>query len=36
MIREVHASEYYRLAQMDDKDLMDPKNGKWLKKRYYA
>jgi len=23
------------LVQMDDKDLMDPINGKWLK-RYYA
>ena len=35
MIREVHASGYYRLAQMDGKDLIDPINGKWLK-RYYA
>ena len=35
MIREAHASGYYHLAQMDGKDLMDPINGKWLK-RYYA
>ena len=35
MIRETHSSGYYRLAQMDGKDLMDPLNGKWLK-RYYA
>ena len=35
MIREAHPSEYYRLAQIDGKDLMDPINGKWLK-RYYA
>ena len=35
MVREAHASGYYRLAQMDRKDLMDPINGKWLK-RYYA
>ena len=35
MIRETHPSGYYRLAQMDIKDLMDPINGKWLK-RYYA
>ena len=35
VVREAHASEYYRLAQMNGKDLMDPINGKWLK-RYYA
>ena len=35
VVRETHASEYYRLAQMNGKDLMDPINGKWLK-RYYA
>ena len=35
VIRESHASGYYRLAQMDGKDLMDPINGKWLK-QYYA
>ena len=35
VIRETHPSGYYRLAQMDGKDLMDPINGKWLK-RYYA
>ena len=35
MIRESHASGYYRLAQMDGKDLMDHINSKWLK-RYYA
>ena len=35
VIRETHPSGYYRLAQMDGKDLMDPLNGKWLK-RYYA
>ena len=35
VIREAHPSGYYRLAQMDGKDLMDPINGKWLK-RYYA
>ena len=28
MIRETHPSRYYRLAQMDGKDLMDPINGK--------
>ena len=28
MIREVHASGYYHLAQMDGKYLMDPINGK--------
>ena len=35
MVREAHPSGYYRLAQMDGKDLMDPINGNWLK-RYYA
>ena len=35
IVREAHASGYYRLAQMNRKDLMDPSNGKWLK-RYYA
>ena len=35
VIREAHPSRYYRLAQMDGKDLMDPINGKWLK-HYYA
>ena len=35
VVREAHASGYYHLAQMDGKDLMDPINGKWLK-RYYA
>ena len=35
VIREVHTSGYYRLAQTDGKDLMDPINGKWLK-CYYA
>ena len=35
VIREAHESGYYHLAQMDSKDLMDPINGKWLK-RYYA
>ena len=35
VIRETHASEYYRLAQIDGKDRMDPINGKLLKK-YYA
>ena len=35
VIREVHQSGYYRLTQMDGKDLMDPINGKWLK-HYYA
>ena len=28
VIREAHASGYYRLAQMNGKDLMDPINGK--------
>ena len=35
VIREAHPSGYYCLTQMDGKDLMDPINGKWLK-RYYA
>ena len=35
VIRETRLSGYYHLAQMDGKDLMDPINGKWLK-RYYA
>ena len=35
VIKEIHPSGYYCLAQMDAKDLMDPINGKWLK-RYYA
>ena len=35
MIRVAYASGYYRLAQIDGKDLMDPIDGKWLK-RYYA
>ena len=35
VIREVHQNGYYRLTQMDGKDLMDPINGKWLK-RYFA
>ena len=35
MVREAHANRYYFLAQMDGKDLVDPINGKWLK-RYYA
>lgn len=35
VIREAHPSGYYHLAQMDGKDLIDPINGKWLK-RYYA
>ena len=35
VIKETHPSGYYRLAQMDGKDLMDPINGNWLK-RYYA
>ena len=35
VIRERHLNGYYRLAQMDGKDLMDPISGKWLK-RYYA
>ena len=35
VVREAHASGYYRLAQMNGKDLMDPINGKWLE-QYYA
>ena len=35
VVRETHASGYYHIAQMDGKYLMDPINGKWLK-RYYA
>ena len=35
VIREAHQSRYYRLTQMDGRDLMDPINGKWLK-CYYA
>ena len=35
VVWEAHASGYYRLAQMDGKNLMDPINGKWLK-HYYA
>ena len=35
VIREAHQSGYYRLTQMDGRDLMDSINGKWLK-RYYA
>ena len=35
VIREAHQSGYYHLTQMDGRDLMDPINGKWLK-RYYA
>ena len=35
VIKETHVSGYYRLAQMDGKDLMDLINGKWLK-CYYA
>ena len=34
-IREAHQSGYYCLTQMDGRDLMDPINGKWIK-RYYA
>ena len=35
VIREAHQSGYYRLTQMNGRDLMDPINGKWLK-HYYA
>ena len=35
VIKEAHQSGYYQLTQMDGRDLMDPINGKWLK-RYYA
>ena len=31
IVREAPASGYYRLVQMNGKDLMDPINGKWLK-----
>jgi len=34
LIREANASGYYCLAQMDEKDLMDPINGRWLKHYY--
>ena len=34
-IMEAHQSGYYCLTQMDGRDLMDPINGKWIK-RYYA
>lgn len=34
LIREPNASGYYRLAQMDRKDRMDPINGRWLKHYY--
>ena len=35
VIREAHQSGYYRLTQMNGRNLIDPINGKWLK-RYYA
>ena len=35
VVRETHVSRYYRLAQIDGKDLMDPIYGKCLK-HYYA
>ena len=35
VVSEAHVSGYYCLIHMDAKDLMDPINGKWLK-RYYA
>ena len=35
VIREAHQSGYYRLTEMDGKDLMDPINEKWLK-RYFV
>ena len=35
IVRETHASGYYRLAHMNRTDLMDPINSKWLK-QYYA
>ena len=35
MIREAHQSGYYCLTQIEGRDLMDPINGKWLK-RYFA
>ena len=31
VVREAYASGYYRLAQMNGRDLMDFINGKWLK-----
>ena len=34
VIKEEPLNGYYRLAQMDGKDLMDPINGKWLKRCY--
>ena len=34
MIREPNASGYYRLTQMNGRDLVDPINGKWLKHNY--
>ena len=34
MIREANASGYYRLTQMNGRDLVDPINGKWLKHNY--
>jgi hypothetical protein len=34
MIREAHASGYYKLAKADGTVLMDPVNGKWLKYYY--
>ena len=34
VIRKANASGYYRLAQRDKKDLVDPINGKWLKSYY--
>ena len=35
VVREANVSRYYPGAQMAGKDLMDPINGKWLK-RYYT
>ena len=35
VIKEAHANGFYHLAQINGKNLMDPINGKWLK-RYYA
>ena len=35
VVTKAHVSGYYRLAQMNGKDLMDPINNKWLK-HYYA
>ena len=34
VIREAHQSGYYRLTQMDGRNLMDPINGKWLKRNF--